>query len=68
MTSKTYFIPNIHCMHCVMHIKNRLNEIEGIENVEANAQTREVEVEFSSPATEEAILQALAEINYPAEL
>jgi len=55
-------------MHCVMHIKNRLNEIEGVENVEANAQTREVEVEFSSPATEEAILQALAEINYPAEL
>jgi len=68
MTSKTYFIPNIHCMHCVMRIKNRLNEIEGVENVEANAQTREVEVEFSSPATEEAILQALAEINYPAEL
>jgi len=25
-------------------------------------------VEFSNPATEEAILQALAEINYPAEV
>jgi len=51
-----------------MHIKNRLNEIEGVESVEGNVQTREVEVEFSSPATEEAILQALAEINYPAEV
>ncbi|MCZ2144596.1 MAG: heavy-metal-associated domain-containing protein [Anaerolineales bacterium] len=68
MTNKTYFIPNIHCMHCVMHITNRLNEIEGVESVEGNPQTREVEVEFSSPATEEAILQALAEINYPAEV
>ena len=68
MTSKTYFIPNISCMHCVMHIKNRLNEIEGVESVEGNVQTREVKVEFSNPVTEEVILQALAEINYPAEL
>ncbi|MEL7645360.1 MAG: heavy-metal-associated domain-containing protein [Anaerolineaceae bacterium] len=68
MTTKTYFIPNINCMHCGMHIKNRLNEIEGVESVEANIQSREVEVEFASPATEEIILQALAEINYPAEV
>lgn len=68
MTSKTYFIPNISCMHCVMHIKNRLNEIEGVESVEGNVQTREVKVEFSNPVTEEVILQALAEINYPAEV
>ncbi len=68
MTSKTYFIPNISCMHCVMHIKNRLYEIEGVESVEGNVQTREVKVEFSNPATEEVILQALAEINYPAEV
>ena len=68
MTSKTYFIPNISCMHCVMNIKKRLNEIEGVESVEGNVQTREVKVEFSNPATEEVILQALAEINYPEEV
>ena len=68
MTSKTYFIPNISCMHCVMNIKKRLNEIEGVESVEGNVQTREVKVEFSNPVTEEVILQALAEINYPAEV
>ena len=59
-------IPNISCQHCVMRIKQRLNEVEGVDNVEASAETREVTVWFEEPASEKQLLEALEEINYPA--
>ena len=65
MATKTYVIPNISCAHCVMHITNRLNEIEGVENVEGDVTSKEVTVEFSEPASDEVIIAALEEINYP---
>ena len=65
MTRKTYLIPNISCAHCVMHITQRLNEIEGVKNVEGDVTSKEVTVEFSEPASDEVIVAALEEINYP---
>ncbi|HAE86227.1 MAG TPA: heavy metal transporter [Anaerolineaceae bacterium] len=65
MATKTYLIPNISCAHCLMHITNRLNEIEGLENVEGDVTSKEITVEFSEPANDEAIIAALEEINYP---
>jgi len=65
MTTKTYLILNISCAHCIMHITNRLNEIEGVENVEGDVTSKEVTVEFSEPASDEAIIAALEEMNYP---
>ena len=65
MSTKTYFIPNISCEHCVMRITNRLNEIDGVESVAGDVASKEVTVEFSEPATDELITAALEEINYP---
>ena len=65
MTRKTYLIPNISCAHCIMNITQRLNEIEGVENVEGDVTSKEVTVEFSEPASDEVIVAALEEINYP---
>ncbi len=65
MATKTYLIPNISCAHCVMHITNRLNEIEGVENVEGDVTSKEITVEFTEPASDEVIVAALEEINYP---
>ncbi len=65
MTRKTYLIPNISCAHCIMHITQRLNEIEGVENVEGDVTSKEVTVEFTEPASDEVIVAALEEINYP---
>jgi len=42
-----------------------LSEIEGVSRVDADVQTRLVTVEFSEPATEEQIKNALSAINYP---
>lgn len=68
MSTKTYFIPNISCQHCVMHIKNRLSEISGVEQVDGDLVTKEIVVGFSDPATEESIIAALEEINYPPKI
>ena len=65
MENVSYYIPNIHCGHCTMAIKQRLSQIPGVEEVDASVDSREVIVEYESPATEEAIIAALIEINYP---
>ena len=66
MEKKTLNIPNISCNHCVMTIKNELSEIEGVSEVNGNAETKNVEVTFDEPATLEKIKAILDEINYPA--
>jgi copper chaperone len=65
MTSVKYSIPNISCGHCVNTIQNEVSEIEGIQSVKADQESRLVEIEFDGPATEEQIKALLAEINYP---
>ena len=67
MEKKTFSIPNISCGHCVMSIKNELNEVAGVSSVEGDAENKRITVEFDSPATLEKIRGTLKEINYPAE-
>lgn len=66
MAKETLSIPNISCGHCVMSIKNELNELDGIKIVEGDPENKSITVEFESPATLEQIEETLKEINYPA--
>ncbi|MBW1607671.1 MAG: heavy-metal-associated domain-containing protein [Deltaproteobacteria bacterium] len=66
MEKETFSIPNISCGHCVMSIKNELNDLEGVSSVEGNAENKSITVEWNSPATLEKIRDTLKEINYPA--
>ena len=50
-----------------MHIKQALNELEGIQSVEGDIQGKEVTVEFTDPATDKLIRETLVSINYPAQ-
>lgn len=59
-------VPNINCMHCVHTIKTELAELKGVSDVEADAGTKQVKVNFTQPATVEQIKALLKEINYPA--
>lgn len=65
MPAKTFQVPNIHCGHCVMTIKNEVSELTGVSRVDADNDTRMVTVEWSEPATWEQIKGLLVEINYP---
>ena len=65
MTSKTFEVPNIHCMGCVQAIKNELGELDGVSSVSGDAGKQTIEIDFDAPATWEAIVAALTEIEYP---
>ncbi len=68
MQTKTFEVPNISCKHCVMTIKNEVGELAGVQQVEADKDTRQVTIEWDSPASWEQIKALLVEINYaPAE-
>ena len=66
MESRTFLIPDISCKHCVMTIKNELNDIEGVSRVKGDPEKKEITVEWEAPATLERIKSVLKEINYPA--
>ncbi len=66
MTTVTYSIPNISCMHCIHTIKTELSELPGVKTVDANEATKQATITFDAPATEEKIKALLAEIDYPA--
>ena len=66
MENTTFSIPNISCDHCVMTIQRELGEIKGIGEVEGDAKTKEITVQWDLPATLEKIKSTLKEINYPA--
>ncbi|MBW2491470.1 MAG: heavy-metal-associated domain-containing protein [Deltaproteobacteria bacterium] len=65
MEKEKFSIPNISCGHCVMSIKNELNELEGVMTVEGDPESKSLTVEFESPVTLEQIKELLKEINYP---
>jgi copper chaperone len=65
MTTVTYSIPNISCMHCVHTIQTEVADVAGVQSVKADAATKAVEIVFDTPASEETLKALLAEINYP---
>ncbi|MBN1231611.1 MAG: heavy-metal-associated domain-containing protein [Anaerolineales bacterium] len=67
MENKTYHVPSIHCNHCVHTIKMELSELEGVSNVDASAETKDVVVSFTAPASDASIRNQLKEIGYPSE-
>jgi len=67
MTTVTYKIPNISCGHCVNTIKMEVSELEGVQSVEADADSKTATIQFEAPADEKKIVTLLQEINYPPE-
>jgi copper chaperone CopZ len=65
MKTVTYSIPNINCGHCVHTIQSEVGELEGVKEVRASAETKQVTIVFDAPASEEKIIALLKEINYP---
>lgn len=67
MTTVTYNVPAMHCGHCTHTVEMEVGELQGIQTVKADLETKKVQITFDSPASEEKIKALLAEINYPAE-
>jgi copper chaperone len=65
MITVKYSVPGINCNHCVHTIQSELSEMDGVKKVSADAATKEVVVDYETPATPESIESLLSEINYP---
>jgi copper chaperone CopZ len=66
MNTVTLNVPNISCGHCVHTIQMELSDVEGVKDVQASADTKQVVVRFEEPASIQGIKDTLVEINYPA--
>ncbi|MGD9002395.1 MAG: cation transporter [Anaerolineae bacterium] len=64
MGKRTFEVPNISCHHCVMTIKRELGALDGVTNVEAVVDTKEVSVEWDDRISWTEIADLLTEINY----
>lgn len=64
MKTKTVNIPAIHCGNCTNTIEMEVGEIEGVNSVVANADDKNVTIEWGEPATWDAIRSLLVEIEF----
>lgn len=67
MTTVNYSVPAMHCAHCTHTIEMEVSELQGVQSVKADLNTKKVEIKFDAPANEEKIRALLAEIEYPVE-
>ena len=67
MTTVTYTVPAISCGHCTHTIETEVGELQGVQSVKAEVDSKKVVITFDAPATEKVIKDLLAEIDYPAE-
>jgi len=66
MTSKTVTVPNISCGHCVMTIQREVGELDGVDSVKADQESKQVTVSWDPEVTNWATIEDLMkEINYP---
>jgi copper chaperone len=65
METKTFSIPAMSCGHCVHTVETEVSEIKGVQSVHADEQSKQVVVQWDTPANWEQIAQVLTEIDYP---
>ena len=67
METVKYSVPSIHCRHCVKTIEMEMGKVKGVSRVKADLNSKTVEVDFGTPASEEIVVATLRELNYPPE-
>ena len=60
----TYTVPKVHCNHCALTIKEEVGEVEGVEGVEVDVDSKVVTVRGA--VADDAVRSALAEAGYEA--
>ena len=66
MTTKTYNVPAISCGHCTATIERELKFVDGLQNVKAELDAKQVTVEVQSDDVLAEVEKMLEEIGYPA--
>jgi copper chaperone len=63
---KTVEVPNISCGHCVKTIEREVGEVNGVESVEAEQESRKVKISWDPEVTDWVVIEeVMNEIDYP---
>ena len=61
---KKISIEGMSCMHCVKHVTDALNEIDGVSNVNVSLDTKSATIEADDKVKDEAIKAAIEDAGY----
>lgn len=67
MKTLSYSIPNINCNHCVNTIHAAIEQMPGVDFVEADPNSKTLTIEGSNDLDDEIIRAKLIEIGFPAK-
>jgi len=67
MKTLSYSIPNINCKHCVNTIHAAIEQMPGVDFVEADPNSKTLTIEGSNDLDDEIIRAKLIEIGFPAK-
>lgn len=65
MNKETIVIDNLKCGGCANTVTKRLQEMDGVENVNVLLKTSTVEIEKEENVTREALIEKLSKLGYP---
>jgi copper chaperone len=65
MAAQTFHVPNISCQHCVRRITQALTAVPGVQTVQVDIATKQVEVTYEGADTLDRVRATLEEIGYP---
>ena len=61
---KTMKIEGMMCMHCVKHVKDALQAVDGVASCEVNLKKKRAELTLSKEVAEEALKNAVTQAGY----
>ncbi|WP_035294201.1 copper ion binding protein [Clostridium sp. KNHs214] len=61
---KTLKVEGMSCMHCVKHVKDALEELEGVKNAEVDLQLKTVKVEMEKNIEDNILKNAVEDAGY----
>ena len=61
----TYSVPGIHCAHCATSIREEVSEVEGVDSVDVDLDTKVVTI-HGTELSDERVREAIAEAGYEA--
>jgi copper chaperone len=68
MTNKTYKVNGMSCMHCVKHVKEAIEDLDGVKSCVVSLEKGNMAVEYDETKTGlEAMKEALEEAGYDLE-
>jgi copper ion binding protein len=62
--TKEFTVPSMSCQHCVNAITNEVSQVDGVQNVKIDLNTKRVSVQTAERVPTEAVVEAIKEAGY----